>query len=170
MNDTATALRDFKPVNELRYNKHPKRKNNDLVAAMYAMYSTPGEDGRLRSIGAVAKVYRRTRQAVYDVFRSRAYKLRSKRLDGLQILDGIRFTKTKGGYLRGTFNDRRILMHTYVWEKRNGTVPKGYGIHHIDLNRENNAIENLEMLTIEEISSKHNPHYNQFTSPQRLAA
>jgi hypothetical protein len=88
----------------------------------------------------------------------------------LQILDGIRFTKTKGDYLRGTFNGRRILMHTYVWEKHNGPVAKGYGIHHKDLNRENNAIENLEMLTIEEISSKHNPHYNQFTSTRRLAA
>jgi hypothetical protein len=96
--------------------------------------------------------------------------LRSKRLDGLQIRDEIRFTKTKGGYLRATFNGRRILMHTYVWEKHNGPVPKGYGIHHKDLNRENNAIKNLEMLTIEEISSKHNPHYNQFTSPRRLVA
>jgi hypothetical protein len=168
MNDS--ALRDFKPVNKIRYNKHPRRKNNDLVAAMYAMYSTPGEDGRLRSIEAVAKVYRRTRQAVYDVFRSRGYRLRTKRFDGLQVLDEIRFTKTKGGYLRGTFNGRRILMHTYVWETVNGPVPKGYGIHHKDLNRENNAIQNLELLTIEEISSKHNPHYNEFTSPRRLAA
>ena len=110
------ALRDFKPVNKIRYNQHPKRQNNDLVDAMYAMYSTPGEDGRFRSIEAVAKVYRRTRQAVYDLLRSRGYELRSKRLDGLQVLDGIRFTKTKGGYLRGTYNGRRILMHTYVWE------------------------------------------------------
>jgi hypothetical protein len=28
---------DFKPANKIRYNKHPKRRNNDLVAAMYAM-------------------------------------------------------------------------------------------------------------------------------------
>ena len=115
-----SALQDYKPVNKIRYNKHPRRKNNEIVAAMYAMYSTPGEDGRVRSIEAVARVYRKTRQAVYDMFRSRGYELRSKRLDGLQVLDGIRFTKTKGGYLRGTFNGRRILMHTYVWEKVKG--------------------------------------------------
>ena len=96
-----SALRDFKPVNKIRYNKHPRRKNNDLVAAMYAMYSTPGEDGRFRSIEAVRGYAERRRQAVYDMFRSRGYELRSKRLDGLQLLDGIRFTKTKGGYLRG---------------------------------------------------------------------
>ncbi len=72
-----SALRDFKPVNTIRYNKHPRRKNNEIIAAMYAMYSTPGEDGRPRSIEAVAKVYRKTRQAVYDMFRSRGYKLRS---------------------------------------------------------------------------------------------
>jgi hypothetical protein len=55
-----------------------------------------------KSLEEVGTVYHKTRQTVYDVFRSRGYKLRSKQLKGLQILDGIRFTETKGGYLRGT--------------------------------------------------------------------
>jgi len=33
------------------------------------------------------------------------------------------------------------------------------------LDRTKNEIENLELLTIKEISGKYNPHLNQFTSP-----
>jgi hypothetical protein len=106
-----TVLDDSKPANKIRYNKHPRRRNNDVVAAMYAMYRK-GPDGTPTSLQKIGKVYGKTRQAVYDVFRSRGYKLRSKRLDGLQIFDDVQFTKTKGGYLRGTFNGRRLFMHT----------------------------------------------------------
>jgi hypothetical protein len=61
---------DFKPANKILYNKHPRRKNNDLVAAMYAMYLR-GPKRRPMSLAEIARIYRKTRQAVYDVFRSR---------------------------------------------------------------------------------------------------
>lgn len=128
---------------------------------MYAMYQTGA------SLADIGIRYGRSRQAVYDVFRTRGYELRSKKMVGLQILDGIKFTRTKGGYLRGTCSDgRRMLMHHYVYEKHTGQrVMPGWNIHHKDGNKENNLIENLEYMTIADHSRIYSPHLNQFTSP-----
>ena len=141
-------------ANHIRYNKHSKRKNNDIVAAMYAMYQTG------RSLADIALVYKRSRQAVYDVFKSRNYSLRSKQLKGLQIIDGFKFTETKGGYLRGTVNGERILMHQYIWKKYHGEIPEGSVIHHKDNNPANNKIENLELIRKEDMSIVFNPKGN----------
>jgi hypothetical protein len=145
---------------EVRLNKHPLRKNNFLVAGMYQLYLSG------KSLQEVGRVYKKTRQAVYDVFRTRGYPLRTKQLKGQQILDGISFTITKGGYLRGSFNGRRLLMHQYVWEKHTGKkLERGWVIIHKDANKENNAFENLEAMTLSEWNKKFSPHLNQFTSP-----
>lgn len=152
---------DGKPVkNDVRFNKHPKRKNNEIVASMYALYQSG------KSLAQIGAIYRKTRQAVYDQFRSRDYPLRSKQLKGLQMLDGIKWTLTKGGYLRGSVNGNRMLMHRYVWEKETGTkVADGWDVHHRDGNKQNNAIDNLEYLTKSDHNKKYSPHLNQFTSP-----
>lgn len=144
---------------EILYNRHKNRKNNYIVAAMYAMYCSG------RSLTQVAKVYKKTRQAVYDLFRSRGYPLRSKKLKGLQILDGIRFTEMKGGYLRGSMKDgKRITMHKYIWEKHRGPVPDGFVIHHKDKDPKNNNIKNLELIPMKEMSHRFNPEgRNQFS-------
>jgi hypothetical protein len=46
-------------------------------------------------------------------------------------------------------------MHRKIWESAFGTIPKddtgrSYEIHHIDKNHNNNALENLKLVTIEE--------------------
>lgn len=48
--------------------------------------------------------------------------------------------------------------HRWVWEKKYGKIPKGYEIHHIDGNKRNNSIDNLELLTPKEHSAKHKHH------------
>lgn len=63
--------------------------------------------------------------------------------------DGIRFYRDQKGYwLSGAIAGRKspVRLHVYVWEKYNGEIPKGYHIHHIDMNTDNNEIENLAML------------------------
>jgi hypothetical protein len=145
--------------NPIRFNKHPKRKNNDLVAAMYAMYQTG------KSLNQIGVVYGRTRQAVYDVFQTRGYKLRSKELKGLQILNGINFTLTKGGYLRGSMNGKRVLMHRYVWETNRSPIPPDHDIHHINKNKQDNRIENLELLSKSEHARKYATGRNQYSKP-----
>ena len=137
--------------NKVLFNKHPKRKNNQIVAAMYAMYKTGC------SLAEIAKTYRETRQAIYDVFRSRGYPLRTKQLKGLTIIDGYRFTLTKGNYLRGTVNSRRMLLHWYIWEKEHGPVPVGFVIHHKDNDPENNLLDNLELVARGDMSKRFNP-------------
>lgn len=149
-----------KPVNQVRFNKHPKRKNNEIVAAMYALYSTG------KSLEEVGAVYRKTRQAVYDVFHTRGYPLRSKQFKGLQIVDDIPFTEMKGGYLRGTLPDgRRVMLHHYVWEKANGPIPSKHVVRIINGDRRDARIENLELMSLSDWNKKFSPHLNQFTSP-----
>lgn len=144
----------------VKMNKHPRRKNNWLVNTMYELYL----DGR--SLAEIAAMYHKTRQAVYDVFRSRGYKLRSKELKGLHIVDGIRFTEMKGGYLRGTLPDgRRVTLQKYVWEKAHGPVPPKHVIRFVNGNLSDARIENLELLSLSDWNKKFSPHLNQFTSP-----
>lgn len=129
-----------------------------MVAAMYAMYQLP------MSLERVGAAYRRTRQAVYDVFRSRGYKLRTKELAGLTIIDGHKFTLTKGGYLRGTVAGRRTTAQRYAWEKRNGAVPQGFVIHHVDGDKLNNDVGNLELVAMADMQRRFNPTgRNQFS-------
>ena len=70
------------------------------------------------------------------------------------ILDGYKFTKT--GNKKYHYNSTlRKYLHQYIWEKENGSIPKGYEIHHIDQNTDNNSIENLCLLSIKEHQEIH---------------
>lgn len=71
-----------------------------------------------------------------------------------QFFDGIKFTSlTVDGYYK--HQGLQIFMHRYVWEYYNGKIPKGYEVHHKDLNRANNNIDNLQLLTIAEHRKLH---------------
>lgn len=60
-------------------------------------------------------------------------------------------TKSKNGYLyiRGTG------LHRLMWETFKGQIPNGFQIHHIDGNKENNNLENLECENSLEHQRKH---------------
>ena len=60
-----------------------------------------------------------------------------------------------GYYLSSLINGKRYRLHRYVWEYYNGTIPKGYDIHHKDHNKLNNHYTNLEGLTNSEHVRKH---------------
>lgn len=55
---------------------------------------------------------------------------------------------TKKGYVRIYHNGKSKMLHVLVWEKYFGEVPDGYQIHHIDGNKTNNDINNLQLVTI----------------------
>lgn len=44
------------------------------------------------------------------------------------------------------FQHKGKRLHRTVWEYHNGTVPKGYHVHHKDGDKSNNNIENLSLL------------------------
>jgi hypothetical protein len=93
---------------------------------MYLLY-LHGANGKIYSLADVGKAFGKTRQAVYDQFRVRGFKLRSKSFGAVRVFDGRRYMPRKNdGYWRATTGDRR-QMHVAVWEKANGPLPKGYG-------------------------------------------
>ena len=48
-----------------------------------------------------------------------------------------------------------IKYYRWVWERANGRIPKGYQIHHKDLNPMNDALDNLQLLTNSEHKTLH---------------
>ena len=76
-----------------------------------------------------------------------------------QFFDGKKFTRDdKTGYYlcsTGDENNVRKRMHVYVWEYFNGPISKGYHIHHIDGDKSNNDIQNLQMLSATEHERLH---------------
>lgn len=46
-------------------------------------------------------------------------------------------------------------VHILIWETFVGSIPKGYEIHHINGNRQDNRLENLQCLTKEEHKELH---------------
>ena len=68
---------------------------------------------------------------------------------------GRKGTISKNGYKIITINNRRIYEHRLVWEQHYGIIPKGYQIHHINGNKLDNKIENLELISQKEHLKKH---------------
>jgi hypothetical protein len=136
---------DFGAANKIRFTpKQRFRKNSDLVAAMYAMYKM-GPDGHPCSLEKVAKVYGRKRSNISHLFKIRGYKLRPRVPDQSTciVYDGKTFCfSSRDRRWRMTGGSRKYL-HRYIWEKEVGPIPPGHGVYHKDLDRTNNALENL---------------------------
>lgn len=76
-----------------------------------------------------------------------------------QVFNGIKFYKRSDNlywYSTTRVKGKRVYMHKYVWEYYNYPIPKGHEIHHIDLNRDNNDINNLKLLSTKEHKQIHN--------------
>lgn len=41
---------------------------------------------------------------------------------------------------------KKITLHRYIWLVERGEIPKGYHVHHIDGNVDNNTISNLALM------------------------
>ena len=81
----------------------------------------------------------------------------------LAIYNGHKFRKDKrsGYWYSGTLGE---FLHRYVYKQECGRIPKGYEIHHIDKNKDNNNISNLQLLTCK----KHKKlHGQELTKEQR---
>ncbi|MBT3582788.1 HNH endonuclease [Candidatus Woesearchaeota archaeon] len=62
---------------------------------------------------------------------------------------------TNSGYVRIRKFGGYILEHRFIWEQSNGEIPKGFQIHHINENKQDNRIENLQLLSNSEHQKLH---------------
>lgn len=129
---------------------------NPIYDKAYGMYVNG------MSLQDVAKEIGVTRQCVYKAFKKRGFTLRSVVPRDYQTYDGKKFSRRSNGYYALTY-DNRIFMHRYVWEKCNGLIPDGFDIHHIDEDKSNNQISNLECLPKSDHARKHGFRNNQHT-------
>jgi len=54
------------------------------------------------------------------------------------------------GYKVIWIKGKRILEHRHIWEKKHGNIPKGYTIHHINRDKLDNRLDNLQLLSLSE--------------------
>jgi len=133
---------------------------NEKYRSMYEEYQ------KGFSLSEVGKMFGVTRQSVFSGFKRRKYKMRTKTQLPYQFFDGKKFTLRNHGYYALTVG-KRDLMHRYVWEHHNSKIKKNYDIHHIDHNRANNNINNLELYSKAEHASKFATGNNQYGKGNR---
>lgn len=84
--------------------------------------------------------------------------------DSVQEFQGLLFYRKPGkSYFVRWANERplaeryRVALHRAVWEAHNGPIPRGrqWHVHHLDGDRANNAISNLELVTAKEHAAHH---------------
>lgn len=76
------------------------------------------------------------------------------------VYNGKKYYLRKNGYwvrekMLGEGKKRAVPLHRELWEEHHGPIPPGHNIHHIDGNKSNNTIENLECLSVAEHMRMH---------------
>lgn len=135
-------------------------KRNEIYDDAYEQYLSG------LSLSQIGKKLKVSRQCVFSAFKKRGFILRGINFQPEQFYDEKKFTLRKHGYYELT-TPPRTLMHRYVWEKEKGEIPKGWDIHHIDENKSNNQILNLEGLPKSEHTRLYSPHNNQYTKGRK---
>ena len=116
------------------------------VATMYADYQ------RLHSLSKVGKIYGRTRQSVYDTFRSHGYQLEARNFRQRIIWRDRVFTPGKNGYYRETSGEREPLHHA-IWRHHHpGPIPDGCQVSFVNGNKLDAQIGNLFCAPIDEVT------------------
>lgn len=117
------------------------------------------------SCSDIGKVLGASRQAIWEKMKNAGVKMRQKKLLPYIIYDEKKWTisKTTGYYRLTNSRKKHFSLHRYVYEKEKNTkIPSGYDIHHIDKDKTNNKIENLECLPKAEHTKRYSPYHNQF--------
>lgn len=108
------------------------------------------------SFSEVAAEFGCSRQSVYVIFKRRNWPTRPRPAALPPVMfNGAKYTLRNTGYF-GKTTGGRTLLHRDLWEHHNGPIPDGYDIHHIDHDRTNNELSNLELIDRGEHARRHN--------------
>jgi hypothetical protein len=123
------------------------------------------------SCSQLATMYGVTRQSIHSVLTRLKTNFRKTQLLPFIMYDDKKWTisKTTGYYRATTDRKKHVSLHRYVWEKYNGAIPVGYDVHHIDNDKTNNVISNLECLPKSEHTRLYSPHHNQFKNYKTIS-
>ena len=102
----------------------------------------------------IAKAKGVSRTSVHGLLKSHGYKLRKQKRLPFVVFNGNRYTLRNNGYYART-NGQRSQLHRDTWEYYNGEIPRDYDIHHINGDRRDNRIENLECILKAEHTRQH---------------
>ena len=106
----------------------------------------------------IGKMYGVTRQAIWERLVGAGCKSREKKVLPFVMYNGIKWTVAKShGYFRNTDRTTRgeLLLHRYKYEVEIGVVPNDWDVHHIDHNKLNNEIANLQAIPKAEHTKLH---------------
>lgn len=137
------------------------RKDRDEIKRMY-------ENGF--SCSQLSKMYGVTRQSIHILLTRMGTQFRKTKLLPYIMYDGRKWTISKTtGYYRDTAERKHnVSLHRYIWEKHNGPIPCNYDIHHIDENKSNNDLSNLQMILKANHTRLHCKGYNQFRNSRTI--
>lgn len=119
----------------------PVPRKDEQARAMYEAYQSG------LSLTDVGLRFGVTRQTVWKYFARRGWPMRPLPLNKATVeFAGRRFTERHNGYYAET-TGKREWLHRVVWEAHHGPIPEDHDIHHLDHDKSNNDVSNLECVT-----------------------
>jgi hypothetical protein len=137
----------------------PAHRQDAKADEMYQLYN----DGfSLAQVGAAFGV---TRQCVYKMFAKRGFALREKKPLPFVMWRGRKYTVRQTGYYARTKGPKTTLQRD-VWEDANGPIPPLHDIHHVNGDKSDNRLCNLELLHVSDHGKRHYPGNAGFQAAQ----
>lgn len=88
------------------------------------------------------------RAKLLELFEDTGNSLRWKVTQGRARVGDVPSGVNSEGYLRVSVGRKRLYVHRVLWVMRNGPIPVGMQVDHIDGDRRNNRADNLRLVSV----------------------